>query len=170
MSNLGFGEFSVEHMGEWPKIWHADVSWPLWIWLHFGDWLLIFLVLTALWHRKTCKICSFLFLKMDWRSGLKFASLIYLDHLQNWFDFGQGGVPQLLDIKSKYITTDTQRLISLVKVVSLFSRKESHVVYKVCLTLQRKISAVSDFLEAIHHISLPPLTWHSNKFACANSL
>ena len=34
---------------------------------------------------------------MHGRNGLKFAMLIYDDHLQNWFDFGQGGVPQLLD-------------------------------------------------------------------------
>ena len=36
--------------------------------------------------------------------------------------------------------------------------------------LQIKISAVSNFLEAIHHISLPSLTWHFNKFSRANSL
>ena len=42
-----FRRFSVEHMGEWPKIWHADVSWPhlevitFWSWSvafpHFGS-------------------------------------------------------------------------------------------------------------------------------------
>ena len=32
-----------------------------------------------------------------------------------------------------------------------------------------KIASVSDFLEVIHHISLASLTWHLNKFSCANS-
>ena len=49
---LGVSMHYLENTGEeWPKIWHADVSWPLSKWLHFGHGLPIFpiLVMSASW-------------------------------------------------------------------------------------------------------------------------
>ena len=45
--------FFLECMKEWHKTWRADVSWPLWNWLHFCHGLLNFFILvrSAPWFR-----------------------------------------------------------------------------------------------------------------------
>ena len=60
-------------------------------WLVFGHGLLIFLVMVPLLQVKLVKIFgvrSFYWERMGDLNGLKFGMLVYIDHLQNWLDFG----------------------------------------------------------------------------------
>ena len=77
---------------DWPEIIYADVSWPsseligLWLWSvdfsNFGT------ILTS-WNGS-----NFGFPAISRRThggnGLKFCTLVYLDHLQNWLVYGHG--------------------------------------------------------------------------------
>ena len=60
-------------------------------WLVFGHGLLIFLILVPLLLVKLIKIFgvrSFYWERMGNLNGMKFGMLVYIDHLQNWLDFG----------------------------------------------------------------------------------
>ena len=78
---------------ECPKIWHADVSWPLqnsrirfWSssvdFSHFG-------VIFTKWNRPNLQLMD-IFWRMHGRNGLNFGMLMYPDHLQNLLNFVPG--------------------------------------------------------------------------------
>ena len=58
-------------------------------WLDCGHGLWIFFILAPLWHSELVNFrFPGIFLRPYWRSSLNFGILVYLDHLQNWLDFG----------------------------------------------------------------------------------
>ena len=77
---------------EWPEILHADVSWPPSelnsSWSRFGDFSNFGTILTQ------SSGSNLGFPGISWRThgenGLKYAMLLYPDHLQNWLDYGYG--------------------------------------------------------------------------------
>ena len=72
--------------GEWHEILHADVSWPpselIWFWLWSANFSNFGAILTS----------NLGFPGISWgihcENGLKFSMLMYLRHLQKWFDYG----------------------------------------------------------------------------------
>ena len=75
---------------EWAEILHADVSWPpselISSWLRFVDFSNFGTILTQ-WIESNLG-----FPAISWRThggnGPKYCMLMYLDHLQNWLDYG----------------------------------------------------------------------------------
>ena len=86
------GHLPENAWSDWPGILHADVSWPpselisLWPWsvdfYNFGT------ILTY-WNGSNLGFPG-IFRRTHWGNGLKFCTLMYLDHLQNWSVYGQG--------------------------------------------------------------------------------
>ena len=77
---------------EWPKILHADVSWPsselisLWPWsVDFSN----FGTILTLWNESNLGFPG-ISQRTHRENGLKFCTLMYLDHLQNWLVYGHG--------------------------------------------------------------------------------
>ena len=72
---------------KWPESFHADVSWPsLEMWS--VDFSIFCIILTS-WNGSNLGVPG-----MSWRThegnGLKFCTLVYLDHLKNWLVYGHG--------------------------------------------------------------------------------
>ena len=61
-------------------------------WLIYGHGLLIFLILVLIWLSETDQILGFpgIYRRTHGENGLKFCTLMYLDHLQNWLVYGHG--------------------------------------------------------------------------------
>ena len=80
-----FWAISGEHMGEWPEIWHADLSWPssemirLWSWS--VDFPHIGCILTY-WNRSNLGFLS-IFCRTHCKNCLKLGMLVYPDRLWN---------------------------------------------------------------------------------------
>ena len=73
---------------QWPRIWHADVSWPppelnrlVTVYWFFSFWHYFDLV------KQDKFVVS---RRMHGENSLKFSLLMYPDHLQNWLHFGLG--------------------------------------------------------------------------------
>ena len=77
---------------EWPRIWHADVSWPALELIKFRSQSIVFAHFgTILTKWDVLNLESPYFLRrMHGRNSLKFGILIYADHLRNWLDCGHG--------------------------------------------------------------------------------
>ena len=77
---------------KWPEILHADVSWPpselISLWSRSGD----FSNFGAFWTKWNGSNLGFpgISQRTHWGNGLKFCTLMYLDHLQNWLVYGHG--------------------------------------------------------------------------------
>ena len=86
------GHFLKNAWREWPEILHADVSWPPSVLISSG-WRSVdfcnFGTILTLWNGSNLG-----FPGISWRThggnGLKFCTLMYLDHLQNWLVLGHG--------------------------------------------------------------------------------
>ena len=83
-----FGHFPENAWREWSKILHANVH--LQNWLVHGHALLVFLILALFWLSENRSNLGFpgIFRRTHGGNGLKFRILMYLDHLQNWSDYG----------------------------------------------------------------------------------
>ena len=77
---------------EWPLIWHADVSWPLSelisLWSQSVDFVNFGAILTQ-WNGSNLGFPG-ISRRTHGGNGLKFCTLLYLDHLQNWLVYGYG--------------------------------------------------------------------------------
>ena len=77
---------------EWPKILHADVSWPPSNLIGSGSWSVDFCnfgsILTY-WNGSNLGFPG-ISRRMHGGNGLKYGMLLYLDHIQNWLDYGEG--------------------------------------------------------------------------------
>ena len=85
------GHFPENASWEWPEFLHADVSWPpsklisLWSWaVDFYNFGVFFLSeMGQIWGFRAFPGEPF------FSNGLKFCMLMYLEHIQNWLDFGR---------------------------------------------------------------------------------
>ena len=85
------GHFLEKAWLEWPKIWHADVSWsPSELIRCHG--LLSFPISAASWLNEAGEIGGFQ--AFSWENAREewpeICMLMYPDHLQNWLDFSHG--------------------------------------------------------------------------------
>ena len=86
------GHFPENAWREWPEILHADVSWPPSELISSGSWSVDFCnfgTILTLWNGSNLG-----FPGISWRThgvnGLKFCTLMYLDHIQKWLVLGHG--------------------------------------------------------------------------------
>ena len=77
---------------DWPEILYADVSWPsselisLWLWsVDFSN----FGAILTEWNRSNLGFLG-ISRRTHGGNGLKFCTLMYLEHLQNWLVYGHG--------------------------------------------------------------------------------
>ena len=79
----------ITHGGNGLKLLHADVSWPLTEMISLWPWSVDFGTILTLWNGSNLG-----FPGISWRThgenGLKFCTLMYLDHCQNWLVLGYG--------------------------------------------------------------------------------
>ena len=86
------GYFLENAWRKWPEILHADESWPpselISLWSRSGD----FSNFGAFWTYWNGSNLGFPGISRRTHGGncLKFCTLIYLDHLQNWLVYGHG--------------------------------------------------------------------------------
>ena len=84
------GHFLDNTWREWPEMWYATVSWPpselISLWLRSGDFSNFGAILTK-WNGSNLGFPG-IFWKTHLGNGLKFCMLMYLDHFQNWLDYG----------------------------------------------------------------------------------
>ena len=77
---------------EWPEILHADVSWPsselISLWPRSVDFSNFGTILT--WWNGSNLGFPGISRRMHGGNSLKFCTLMYLDHLQNWLVYGHG--------------------------------------------------------------------------------
>ena len=86
------GHFLQNAWREWPEILHADVSWPpselISLWRQFGDFSNFGAILTK-WNGSNLGFPG-ISRRTHGRNDLKFCTLMYLEHLQNWLVNGLG--------------------------------------------------------------------------------
>ena len=77
---------------EWPEILHADVSWPSSELISLWPWSVDFSYFGAIltWWNGSNLGFPGISRRMHGGNGLKFCTLMYLDHLQNWLVYGHG--------------------------------------------------------------------------------
>ena len=84
------GHFLENPLREWPEMWYVTVSWPPTelssLWLQSGDFSNFGAILTK-WNGSNLGFPG-IFWKTHRGNGLKFCMLMYLDHFQNWLDYG----------------------------------------------------------------------------------
>ena len=84
------GHFLENPLREWPEMWYATVSWPpsemISLWLRSGDFYNFGAILTK-WKGSNLGFPG-IFWKTHLGNGLTFCMLMYLDHFQNWLDYG----------------------------------------------------------------------------------
>ena len=80
------GHFPENAWRGWPEILHADVSWPLSalisLWPQFVD-IFDFGAILTWWNESNLGVPG-IARRTHGGNGLKFCTLIFLDHLQNW--------------------------------------------------------------------------------------
>ena len=86
------GHFLENAWREWPEILYADVSWPpselISLWPQFADFSNFGAILT-LWNGSNLGFPG-ISRRTHGRNDLKFCTLMYLEHLQNWLVNGLG--------------------------------------------------------------------------------
>ena len=86
------GHFPENAWRKWPEILHADVSWPPSelnsLWARSVDFSNFSAILTW-WNRSNLGFPG-ISRRTHGGNGLKFCTLMYRDHLQNWFVYGHG--------------------------------------------------------------------------------
>ena len=86
------GHFLENAWRKWPQILHADVSWPpselISLWPRSVDFSNFGAILT-LWNGSNLGFPG-ISQRTHGGNGLKFCTLMYLDHLQNWLVYGHG--------------------------------------------------------------------------------
>ena len=86
------GHFPENAWREWPEILHADVSWPpselISLWPQSVDFS-YFGTILAQWNGSNLGFPG-ISRRTHEGNGLKFCTLMYLDHLQNWLLYGYG--------------------------------------------------------------------------------
>ena len=86
------GHFPENTWRKWPEILHADVSWPpselISLWWQSVDFSYFGTILT-LWNGSNLGFPG-ISRRTHGGNGLKFWTLMYLDHFQNWLVYGHG--------------------------------------------------------------------------------
>ena len=86
------GHFLENAWREWPEILYADVSWPpselISLWPQFADFSNFGAILTS-WNGSNLGFPG-ISRRTHGRNDLKFCTLMYLEHLQNWLVNGLG--------------------------------------------------------------------------------
>ena len=84
------GHFSRNTWSEWPENLHADLSWPPSELIGLGSWsvdLSNFGAILTYWNGSNLGVPGISW-RTHWGNGLAFCMPMYLEHLQNWVDYG----------------------------------------------------------------------------------